>query len=160
MEEAALGVAHFLAILDLPLGLVGFVVGLATAVIRPGFHSTDLQSGTMAERIGVGLCGGVAFLGLLGFLLTGLRHGFALPPVAQVFVLAVLLCGLPAVLWKSPWRGSAEGIATAAVSAVAVMAGFSIGYLFVPLVALMIWICVERAWLTKVSKLAILLGLR
>jgi hypothetical protein len=61
-----------------------------------------------------------------------------------VFAVLILAIALPALLWNSRWRKAAEGVATAALSVDAILAGFSIGPLFVPLVILMLWVCAER----------------
>ena len=66
------------------------------------------------------------------------------PPLAAAFTVAIVFCGLPAILWKSRWRVVAEGIATISISVAAMLAGFSIGFLLVPLAGLMIWVCYAR----------------
>ena len=143
MEEAAVAALRLLAVLDLPVALFGVVIGLFTAVWRPRFRPIGTLP-RLPERIGVGLCLAVAVLGALGILITLLKR--QLPPtlLSTVFAVLILLIALPALLWNSLWRRSAEGIATAALSIDAILAGFSIGPLFVPLVLLMLWVCVER----------------
>ena len=101
-----------------------------------------MSSGGLLERIAVGLCGGVAVLGLIGTMETLLARRPDFPPLAVTFVVAVILSGLPAVVWRSRWRGAAEGVATISIATAAILSGFSIGFLFVPLVILMIWVCV------------------
>ena len=145
MEEGAVGVARFLAILDLPLGLLGIVAGLITAVRlipHPGVVAApDLG---VVERVAVGLCAGVAILGFIGTVETLLLRRPDFPPLAIAFAAAVILCSLPALFWRSRWRGAAEGAATVFISVAAILSGFSIGFMFVPLVALMIWVCFLR----------------
>jgi hypothetical protein len=143
MEEAAVAAVRLLAVLDLPVGLFGIVIGLFTAVWRPSSsHATTL--GRLPERMGVGLCMAVAVLGALGIVITSLRRQPPPTLLALFFALLILVMALPALLWNSKWRRSAEGVATAALSLDAILAGFSIGPLFVPLVLLMLWVCVER----------------
>jgi hypothetical protein len=144
MEEGALGVARFLQILDLPIGVVAIAVGLFTAIRFLLRNPRTNYDGGLAERIAVGLCGGVAALGLLGLVesFRTVRPDF--PPLAAAFTVAVLFCGLPAILWKSRWRVVAEGIATISLAVAAILSGFSIGFLFVPVVILMIWVCFDR----------------
>ena len=143
MEEGAVKLAQFLAVLDLPVGILGIAVGLFAALrLSPRGGLPDLSSGRLLERIAVGLCGGVAVLGLIGTMETLLTRRPDFPPLAVTFVLAVILSGLPAVVWRSRWRGAAEGVATISIAAAAILSGFSIGFLFVPLVILMIWVCV------------------
>ena len=143
MEEGAIRFTQFLAMLDLPVSLIGMAVGLFAAVrLIPRGVLPDLSGGGLAERIGVGLCAGVSVLGLLGTVETFLTRRPDFPPLAVMFVVVIILSGLPAVIWRSPWRGSAEGVATMAISAAAILSGFSIGFLFVPLVILMICVCV------------------
>lgn len=143
MEEGAVKLAQFLAVLDLPVGILGIAVGLFAALrLSPRGESPDLSSGGLLERIAVGLCGGVAVLGLIGTMETLLTRRPDFPPLAVTFVVAVILSGLPAVVWRSRWRGAAEGVATISIATAAILSGFSIGFLFVPLVVLMIWVCV------------------
>ena len=145
MEEGAVGVARFLAVLDLPLGLVAIVIGLLTAIRTiPGPGTPPVPDLGLVERIAVGLCAGVAVLGLLGTLETVLLRRPDFPPLAILFALSILACGWPALAWKSRWRGAAEGGATVFIAVAAILSGFTIGFMFVPLVALMIWVCVLR----------------
>ncbi len=147
MEDGALRLSQFLTMLDLPVGLVGIVVGLLTAVrLVPRSASPYLAEAGLVERIAVGFCAGVAMLGFLGTIETVFAKKPDFPPLAMLFAVAILLCGLPAVLWKSRWRGVAEGVATVSIAAAAILSGFSIGFLFVPLVTLMIWVCTQRLW--------------
>lgn len=144
MEEGALGVARFLQLLDLPLGVAAILVGLFTAVRFLLRNPRTHYDGGLVERVGVGLLGGVAALGLLGLVesFRTVRPDF--PPLAAAFTVAILFCGLPAILWKSRWRVVAEGIATISIGVAAILSGFSIGFLLVPLVVLMIWVCFAR----------------
>lgn len=145
MEEGAVGVARFLAVLDLPVSLVAIVVGLVTAIrMIPVPGTLPVADLGLVERIAVGLCAGVAVLGLLGLLETVLTKRPDFPPLAMLFAASILGCGWPALAWKSRWRGVAEGAATVFIAVAAILSGFSIGFMFVPLVALMIWVCVLR----------------
>jgi hypothetical protein len=144
MEEGALGVARFFQLLILPVGVIGIAIGLLTAVRFLLRNPRTQYDGGLVESVAVGLAGGVAALGLLGLVesFRTVRPDF--PPLAAAFTVAVLFCGLPAILWKSRWRVVAEGIATVSIAVAAILAGFSIGFLLVPLVALMIWVCFAR----------------
>jgi hypothetical protein len=144
MEEGALGVVRFLQLLIVPVGVVGIAVGLFTAIrflLRN--PRTKYESGWV-EALAIGLCGGVAALGLLGLVESFRTARPDFPPLAAAFTVAILFCGLPAVLWKSRWRAVAEGLATLAVAVAAILAAFSIGFLLVPLTVLMIWVCYTR----------------
>ena len=144
MEEGALGVARFMTLLVLPVGVAGIVVGLFTAVRFLLRNPRTRHDAGFVEAAAVGLCGGVAALGILGLIesFRSVRPDF--PPLAAAFTVAILFCGLPAILWKSRWRVVAEGIGTVALSVASILSGFSIGFLFVPLVLLMIWVCYAR----------------
>ena len=144
MEEGALGIVRFLQFLILPVGVVGIAVGLFTAVRFLLRNPRTRHDAGIVEALAVGLCGGVAALGILGLIesFRTVRPDF--PPLAAAFTVAVLFCGLPAILWKSRWRVVAEGIATLSIAVAAILAGFSIGFLLVPLVLLMIWVCFAR----------------
>jgi hypothetical protein len=144
MEEGALGVARFLQLLVLPVGVVGIAVGLFTAVRFLLRNPRVRHNAGVVEALAVGLCGGVSALGLLGLVesFRSVRPDF--PPLAAAFTVAILFCGLPAILWKSRWRVVAEGIATLSLSVGSILSGFSIGFLLVPLILLMIWVCYAR----------------
>jgi len=153
MEDGALRLSQFLTMLDLPVGLVGIVVGLLTAVrLVPRSASPYLAEAGLVERIAVGFCAGVAMLGFLGTIETVFAKKPDFPPLAMLFAVAILLCGLPAVLWKSRWRRVAEGVATVSIAVAAILSGFSIGFLFVPLVILMIWVCTRQIWADERSR--------
>jgi hypothetical protein len=143
MEEAAVSVVRLLAVLDLPVALFGIVIGVFTALWRP-FYRPVSSVARLPERIAVGLCLAVAVLGAIGILLTILKRQPPPTLLATVFAVLILVIALPAVLWNSRWRRGAEGVATVALSVDAILAGFSIGPLFVPLVILMLWVCAER----------------
>ena len=66
MEEGALGIARFLQLLVLPLGVIGITIGLITAIRFLLRNPRTQYDGGLVERVAVGLCGGVAALGLLG----------------------------------------------------------------------------------------------
>ena len=144
MEEGALGVVRFLQLLVLPVGVAGIAVGLFTAVRVLLRNPRTRHKAGVVEALAVGLCGGVAALGILGLVETfrSIRPDF--PPLAAAFTVAILFCGLPAILWKSRWRVVAEGIATLSLSVGSILSGFSIGFLLVPLMLLMIWVCYAR----------------
>jgi len=145
MEEVSLTLSHFLTALDLPVGLIAIVVGLFTAVrLVPRAATPDLPEVGLVERIAVGLCAGIAMLGFLGTIESVFTRRPDFPPLAVLFAVAVILCALPAIAWKSRWRGVAEGVATVSIACAAILSGFSIGFFFVPLVILMIWVCVLR----------------
>lgn len=145
MEEGAVGVIRLLQILDLPLGLIGIVVGLITAVrLIPAAAAAAVPDLGTLERVAVGLCAAVAMLGFIGTVETLLLRKPDFPPLAIAFAASVILCSLPALLWRSRWRGVAEGAATVFIAVAAILSGFSIGFMFVPLVALMIWVCFLR----------------
>lgn len=144
MEESALGIARFLQLLVLPVGVAGTAVGLFTAIRFLLRNPRVRHNAGVLEALAVGLCGGVAALGILGLVesFRSVRPDF--PPLAAAFTVAILFCGLPAILWKSRWRVVAEGIATLSLSIGAILSSFTIGFLLVPLMLLMIWVCYAR----------------
>src|SRR6266487_5341228 len=107
MEEIPLRLSYFLTALDLPVGLIGIAVGLFTSArLAPRRGSVPyVTDAGLVERIAVGLCAGVAMLGFLGTIETVFTKRPDFPPLAMLFAVAILLCSLPAVLWKSRWRG-------------------------------------------------------
>jgi len=145
-----------------PIGVIAVCVGLVTlgvaffppkkvrsngAIIFGGQVSGDRTP--ILERIAVGICAPISVLGLVvAFQTVRLRTPSDPPyrPLSVVFVLATIVVGLPAVLWKTRFRLAAEGLATIALAVASTIAGFSIGFIFVPLTVLMIWICVQHLW--------------
>lgn len=144
MEEGAVGIARFLTWLDLPVGIVAVAIGLFTAVRFLLRNPRVRHDAGLVEALSVGLCGGVAALGLLGLVESFRTSRPDFPPLAAAFTVAILFCGLPAILWKTRWRTVAEGIATISIGVAAMLSGFSIGFLLVPLTMLMIWVCYAR----------------
>ena len=120
MEKAAVAVVRFLAILDLPVSLFAILVGLITAV-RSALRSDVAVDFGLVERIAVGLCGGVAFLGFFGLIETLVTRRPDFPPLAMVFAVCILALSWPAFAWKSRWRGVAEGVATICVAIAAIL---------------------------------------
>ena len=160
MEEASLAVTQFLVRLIFPLGVVASCVGLVTIGVAVFQPKKDGRGGRItlrgndrgdrspiAERIAVGLCAPVSLLGLIiAFQSLRLRNPSDGPyrPLSVILVLAIVVTGLPAILWKTRLRWAAEGLATIALAVASTIAGFSIGFIFVPLTVLMIWICVQH----------------
>jgi uncharacterized membrane protein len=143
-----------------PIGVIAVCVGLVTlgvaffppkkvrtngAIIFGGRVSGDPTP--ILERIAVGICAPISVLGLVvAFQTVRFRTPSDPPywPLSVLFVLATIVMGLPAVLWKTRFRLAAEGLATIALAVASTIAGFSIGFIFVPLTVLMIWICVQH----------------
>jgi uncharacterized membrane protein YfcA len=143
MEESALVIARLLTVLDLPVAIAAALIGLITTVRGVVTRVANRDEGTRAERVAVGLCMALSLLGVIGVALSLLRRTPLPTFLAGVFAAAVIIAGLPALVWRTKWRTSAEGIATIAVGAAAFLSGFTIGFLFVPLVLLMCWVCVD-----------------
>ena len=143
MEESALGIARLLTALDMPVAIAAAVIGLFTTVRGAVARFAPRDEGTLVERVGVGLCMALSVLGIIGVVLSFIRRTPFPTVLAAVFAAAVIVAGLPALVWRTAWRTSAEGIATIAVSIASFLSGFTIGFLFVPLVLLMCWVCVD-----------------
>src|SRR2546423_15635186 len=129
-------VVRVLQLLDLPVSILAIALGLFTA-IRFLLRNPRMRfDGGLVERLAVGLCGGVAALGLLGLVesFRTVRPDF--PPLAAAFTVAILFCGLPAVFWESRWRVVAAGIATGSLARAASLSGLSLCFLRGPLVSL------------------------
>ena len=144
MESVAVAVVRGLQFLILPVGVAAIAIGLFTAARFLLRNPRVRHDAGVVEAVAVGLCGGVAALGLLGLVETFRTSRPDFPPLAAAFTVAILFCGLPAILWKSRWRVVAEGIATISIAVAAILSGFSIGFLLVPLTGLMIWVCYAR----------------
>jgi hypothetical protein len=160
MEEAALEVTGFLVRLIWPTGLIAVCVGLVTLGVAI-FPPKKVRAGgriifggqvpgnrtPVAERIAVGLCAPISLLGLVvAFQTVRLRNASepAYASLSVLFVVAIIVIGLPAIFWKTRLRLAAEALATIALAVASILAGFSIGFIFVPLTVLMIWICVRH----------------
>ena len=143
-----------------PIGVVAVCVGLVTlgvAFFPPKkIRTSDAiifggqvpgKRTPIVERIAVGICASISVLGLVAALQTvRLRTPSEPPyrPLSVLVVLATIVMGLPAVFWKTRLRLAAEGLATIALAVASTIGGFSIGFIFVPLTVLMIWICVQH----------------
>ena len=156
MEEGALRVAEFLARSIFPVAVLAAFVGLVTiacaAFWSRVYYASSQESGNsyrpapadLAERIVVGLC---ALISLLSVVVSVQLFRFRetstprYPAVGILFALALLAMGAPALLWKTRARVASEGLATIAVAAVSIVTGFSIGFILVPLVLVMMWVC-------------------
>jgi hypothetical protein len=158
MEEAALGISHFLVRLIIPIGVLAVCVGLVTLVVMT-FPPKNMRVGgsvffggplrtpaPIVERIAVGLSTPIPILGLIAIVQSVRLRNPGEPVLWLPLALAVaaILVGLPAVLWKTRLRFAAEGLATIGLAAASVLTGFSIGFLFVPLTLLMMWTCLQN----------------
>jgi hypothetical protein len=57
---------------------------------------------------------------------------------------SLLLLALPALFWETRFRWVAEGFALMALGTTAILGMWSFGFLFLPLVVLMAWVCIEH----------------
>jgi hypothetical protein len=167
VEDAAIGVTQFLTRLIFPFAILGAVFGLGLIASETVIFARDSEgrSGSAArseratavasEKISIGICATLGILGLIALIINSARRN--LPPswwTAFLVVLLILL-GSPAMLWKSRWRVLMEGIATVTLAGVSVLTGFSIGFVLVPLLAVMIWVSLRHLLLasgTQTSK--------
>ena len=163
MEGGTIAVTVFLTALIMPIGIGAAVLGLLTIVkglggFRNPHHGEfgaakrDLvvsgrAGSSVLERIGAGLCLTVAVFLILMLGDVG-RSGRATPWTALLLVLIALLPA-PVVVWNTRYRTVAEGLATVAIAGIAILSGFSIGFAFVPVVVLMIWLCVKQLLQSK-----------
>lgn len=161
MEEGALTVVLGLAGLIIPISLIAFALALALieksvrrltrngSSKRPASESTQAfesnqADSSAAERVSVVLSAFLSVLGAAALVMNEIRRD----PVAHLAVIAylglILLLAAPALLWRSRWRLPAQGLATIALSVVAVLSALSIGFAFVPLLVMMIYVCVQH----------------
>jgi hypothetical protein len=158
MEERTVAVTVFLTGLIIPIGLGAVVFGILTIVSGLGgfgdARHPDLAGkresaasghagSSLLERVAAGLCAAAAFVLILVLGVNVDRSGRASPWTA-VLVMMILLLAAPIILWNTRYRVASEGIATIAIGVIAILTGFSIGFLFVPVVVLMIWLCVTQ----------------
>jgi hypothetical protein len=161
MEKSALTLPQWLGPLIFPVSLVATASGIALVAksiwqrehtsadgasqsVSTGGSQSRLAGSSALERICVGIC---AFLGLLGavaLVVNEIRRDPVPHPLSLVLLGLLVLLSAPALMWRSPWRIAAEGVATIALSVVAVLAVFSIGFMFVPLLVAMIWVCIQH----------------
>ena len=155
MEEAAIATVQFLVRLLFPIALVAIGIGVLTigfsGLARRRLEHVGernfLPRSSAVEGAVVGVCAAISFIALVVAVQTVRLNGGGPPPYQPLSVLVVvsaMLLGLPALLWKTRLRWAAEGIACIALAVTAVLCGFSIGFLFVPLLVLMIWICIQH----------------
>jgi hypothetical protein len=142
MEEGALAVARFFTRLIMPVGMGAGALGLLTIV--KGFRSSGREGSSVLERVGVGLCGTLAAVLIVLLGVNTVRRGLGGSYWPAALLVMLLLLAAPAMLWKTRYRMAGEGMATVAIAGISIVTGFSIGFLFVPLVVLMMWLCIRQ----------------
>ena len=165
MEERTVAVTVFLTGLIIPISLGAAVLGTLTIVRGlSGFGNPrypDLAAkgepaafgraaNSLLEPVAAGLCATAAVVLILVLGVNVGRSGRASPWTAFL-LLMILLLPAPAILWKTRYRVASEGIATIAIAVIAILTGFSIGFLFVPVVVLMILLCISQLRQSKPS---------
>ena len=165
MEERTVAVTVFLTGLIIPISLGAAVLGTLTIVRGlSGFGNPrypDLATkgepaafgraaNSLLEPVAAGLCATAAGVLILVLGVNVGRSGRASPWTAFL-LLMILLLPAPAILWKTRYRLASEGIATIAIAVIAILTGFSIGFLFVPVVVLMILLCISQLRQSKPS---------
>ena len=96
------------------------------------------SSSPLLERIAVFLNGGLAILCLVGILVVVARSRRTSPMYFAVSVASLLVIASPLFLWRSPWRGFAEGAAILALGVLLIVSGFSFGPYLVPFALLLV----------------------
>jgi hypothetical protein len=146
---------QFLVRLVFPIGLIAIglgvltvgVTGVAAAREKRGNAEIRVQSSSMIERVVVGICAAVSSLGLVAAVqiirLSRISRP-AFPPLGVLFAATLLVLALPAILWDTQFRKVTEGLALIALGAAAILGMWSIGFLFLPLVVAMAWVCVRH----------------
>jgi len=165
MEERTVVLTVFLTGLIIPISLGAAVLGILTIVRGLGGFGNprhpDLAAkgepaatrravSSLLERVAAGLCAAAAVVLILVLGVNVGRSGRASPWTAYLLLMILLLPG-PAILWKTRYRVASEGIATIAIAVIAILSGFSIGFLFVPVVVLMILVCISQLRQSKPS---------
>jgi hypothetical protein len=158
MEESAVVVARLFTRLIMPIGAIAFIVGVLTIVKGfggfSGAHNPELaaagsapagparEGSSLLERVAAGLCGTLAVVLVLLLGVNAAQSGIGASFWPAILLVMFLLLGAPAILGNTRYRMVGEGIATVAIAGMAIVTGFSIGFLFVPIVVLMIWLCI------------------
>jgi hypothetical protein len=155
MEEASLDTMQFLVLSIWPIGLtaiglgvltIGFT-GFAAGRARKADGETGLPSSSTIERIVVGLCAAASSLGLVVAVQIVRLSRVSLPrfPITGVLLaVSLLLLVLPALFWETRFRWVAEGFALVTLGTTAMLLMWSIGFLFLPLLLLMVWVCLQH----------------
>ena len=159
MEGVGLIITRGLAGLIIPVSLVAIPLALVlvwnslsrrpleqSCMVSPSASATSRpRDGSSAlEIISVTICFVVAMIGAIAFAMNVIE-GDPIHPSQFVAVLGLwLLIISPGLLWRSPWRSLAEGLATIALAVVTVLTGFSIGFALLPLLIAMMVVCFQR----------------
>jgi hypothetical protein len=125
-----------------------FLIGIAIALIGALICGKQVwarnsltpvpSSSPILERFAVFLNGGLAILCLVGILVAVARSRRIGPVYFAVSIASLLIIASPLFLWRSPWRGFAEGAAILALGTLITLGGFSFGLYLVPFALLMI----------------------
>jgi len=155
MKEASVDTIQFLVLSVWPIGFsaislgvltVGFT-GFAASRAKSANAKTGLPSSSTVERIVVGLCAAASSLGLVAAFQIVRLSRVSLPrfPLTGLLLaVSLLLLALPALFWETRFRWVAEGFALMALGTTAILGMWSFGFLFLPLVVLMAWVCIEH----------------
>lgn len=168
MEEFGLTITLTLTRLIMPVSFVAITVGLilfGVTIRRAGRsglpHQSAAEDGkyvqakavesSALERIAVGICGVVAVAGLVASITNEIRRNPVVHPAFFLVLGLFLLLAAPALAWRTSKRVAAEALGTVALAVVTFLSGFSIGFLFVPLVVFMTWVCVQHLRTSRVD---------
>ena len=155
MEEASVDTIQFLVRSVFPIGAIAIALGVltvglagfATGRAKSAHGETGLPSSSPVERVVVGLCAAVSSLGLVvAFQIIRLSRVSLprFPLLGVLFAVSLLLLAMPAILWETRFRWVAEGFALAALGGAAILGMWSIGFLFLPLLVPMVWVCIQH----------------
>lgn len=95
---------------------------------------------SIIERSAVNIC---VFLSVVGSILMVLQQALRRPELDPMFFVllgVILLLSAARVLWTTRWRHLGEGLTTVALASFTILTSLSIGFVFIPLLAVMMWV--------------------
>lgn len=122
-----------IVVLIVGVALVLFGVGATARQIWLNSRSTFVpRPAPLLEKIAVATIGIIGFASLVSIVVIVAVGERVSPKHTSLLALFFAALASPAALWRTRFRGAAEGMATATLGAAIVIAGFSIGPLLVP----------------------------
>lgn len=99
------------------------------------------QVPSIIERSAVNICALVSVVGTVLMVFQQSRRRPELDRVFFVMLVVIVMLSAARVLWNTRWRLVGVGLTTVALASFTILTSMSIGLVFIPLLAAIIWVC-------------------